>query len=54
MEQLPTLAEHVEAWLAVERGQVQPSTLQTYRRQLEGYALPRLGALRLDKITPRT
>lgn len=46
----PTFAQYSARWLA-ERP-LRPSTARTYRVYLDRHALPRLGSLRLDKITP--
>jgi hypothetical protein len=49
----PTLAGFVtDEWLPSRRAALKPSTWASYRDVLEGRVLPRIGALRLDRITP--
>lgn len=53
-EDLPTLkAFVVDEWLPGRRAAVRASTWASYRDVLEGRVLPRIGALRLDRITPK-
>lgn len=48
-----TLAQFVrDDWLPATSVRVRPLTLKHYREQLERYALPELGHLRLDKLEP--
>jgi integrase len=48
------LAEWVtRLWLPVVRSQLKESTFDSYRRNMQLHVLPRLGAVPLDKITPR-
>jgi integrase len=50
----PTLAGFVrDEWLPGRRGALRQSTWASYRDVLEGRVLPRIGALRLDRITPK-
>lgn len=46
-----TVATTAEDWLAAAR-RLRPSTRETYRRDLDRHVLPKLGALRLDRLTP--
>jgi integrase len=46
-----TLKEWAEKWLERKSREVRPNTLDAYRREL-GYALPVLGDLPLQKVTP--
>ncbi|RIH85391.1 putative defective protein IntQ [Calidithermus terrae] len=46
-----TLREWAEQWLERKRREVRPNTYDAYKREL-GYALPVLGKLPLQKITP--
>ncbi|MEX2324056.1 MAG: site-specific integrase [Acidimicrobiia bacterium] len=39
-------------WLPTMRSRVKPSTFDSYRRNLELHVLPRLGGLRLSRLTP--
>lgn len=53
---LPTASQTLESWLTywldkVAAKRVRPSTLYTYRRQLEKQVIPVLGKVRLDKLT---
>lgn len=53
---LPTASQTLESWLTywldkVAAKRVRPSTLYTYRRQLESQVIPVLGKVRLDKLT---
>jgi integrase len=52
-----TLAQYVESWLPThrsKRGPIRPRTAAHYRRLLDHYILPDLGALPLTKIQPAT
>jgi integrase len=54
---LPTASQTLESWLTywldkVAAKRVRPSTLYTYRKQLEAQVIPVLGKVRLDKLTP--
>lgn len=46
-----TVGEWAEQWLERKSREVRPNTLDAYRREL-GYALPALGHLPLQKVTP--
>lgn len=46
-----TLQEWAERWLERKKAEVRPNTYEAYKREL-GYALPVLGKLPLQKITP--
>lgn len=46
-----TLQEWAERWLERKKTEVRPNTYEAYKREL-GYALPVLGKLPLQKITP--
>jgi integrase len=53
---LPTASQTLESWLTywldkVAAKRVRPSTLYTYRKQLESQVIPVLGTVRLDKLT---
>jgi integrase len=53
---IPTASQTLETWLTywldkVAAKRVRPSTLYTYRRQLEKQVIPVLGKVRLDKLT---
>jgi len=53
---IPTASQTLETWLTywldkVAAKRVRPSTLYTYRRQLEVQVIPVLGKTRLDKLT---
>lgn len=41
-------------WLPTMKTQVKPSTWDSYQRNLNLHVLPRLGHLKLEKVTPRT
>jgi integrase len=50
--EMPSLAAFVGEWLAGRRASLRPSTWNSYKDVLEGRVVPRLGALRLGKLTP--
>lgn len=50
--QRATVADRVAAWLAGTAGTVDPSTLESYRSELERLVLPGLGGLKLADLTP--
>jgi integrase len=53
-EEASTLAAFVrDEWLPGRSAAVRASTWASYRDALEGRVLPRIGALRLDRVTPR-
>lgn len=48
-----TLADYLrDEWLPAMRGEVRPSTLDSYRRNIELHVVPRLGRTALQKLTP--
>jgi len=54
---MATASQPLEVWLTywldkVAAKRVRPSTLYTYRKQLEKHVIPALGKVRLDKLTP--
>lgn len=49
----PNLAAFVDEWLAGRRQSLRPSTWSSYEDVLTGRVVPRLGALRLDKLTAK-
>lgn len=49
----PSLAAFVVEWLAGRRASLRPSTWASYKDVLEGRVVPRLGALRLDRVTAK-
>jgi integrase len=52
--EVPTLAAFVrDEWLPGRHAAVRASTWASYRDTLEGRVVPRIGALRLDRVTPR-
>jgi integrase len=52
--EVPTLRRFVlDEWLPGRKAAVRPSTWASYRDALEGRVLPRIGALRLDRVTPK-
>lgn len=50
---VPTFAVLVDRWLAgaAERGELEATTLRTYRGLLDRWILPRIGGTRVDRIT---
>lgn len=47
-----TLAEYLQIWLTgLPASGLRPSTIDGYRRNLEGYIIPRLGNVRVDALT---
>jgi integrase len=48
----PTLSEYAEDWLTMLAG-VRPATAIEYRRDLETYVLPRIGAMRIGALDAR-
>lgn len=51
MPDVPTLASYLTDWLEVQRTRLQPSTLASYRGNVERYLVPGLGQRRLDELT---
>jgi hypothetical protein len=41
-----------EQWLPALAGQVRPTTLHAYQTSLERYAIPRIGAMLLQRLSP--
>jgi integrase len=48
----PTVSEHAQEWLGMLAG-VRPATVSEYRRDLETYVLPRIGASRMGSLDAR-
>jgi integrase len=46
-----TVADFLERWLVSREGQVKPRTLQLYQYELRHYAIPRIGRVKLPKLT---
>jgi hypothetical protein len=46
-----TVREFCEQWLTLQTGRVKASTLYSYRHNLEHYLIPRIGDVRLQKLT---
>lgn len=44
--------EYLEAWLPAIRGSVEPSTWESYERNVRNHLLPALGDIRLQALTP--
>jgi integrase len=49
--EVPTLGAYVAEWLAGRRSSLRQSTWASYEDVLEGRVVPRLGALRVDRVT---
>jgi len=47
-----TVREYLEQWLEVQASQVRPTTLVSYKLHIEKYIQPRIGAERLQQLTP--
>jgi integrase len=47
-----SVGEYLEAWLPAIRGSLEPSTLESYERNVRNHLLPTLGAIRLQALTP--
>lgn len=47
-----SLGDYLDDWLNLQRSQLQPSTLLSYRTNIECYLKPGLGHLRLKELTP--
>ncbi|MBN1631073.1 MAG: site-specific integrase [Thermoleophilia bacterium] len=47
-----TVGEYLEQWLEAQGGQVRPTTLVSYRLHVDRYIVPRIGAERLQQLTP--
>lgn len=48
-----TTASYLRDWLASVEASLRPNTLSGYRKSLEKHVLPRIGAVRLARLTPR-
>ncbi|MDT3681202.1 MAG: site-specific integrase [Truepera sp.] len=48
----PTLGAYLERWLTEKARQVKPRTVESYRYTVEKYIAPKLGRVRLGKLTP--
>jgi hypothetical protein len=46
------VAEYLQQWLSHVAGRVRPKTLDGYRGLIRLYALPALGAIRLEDLGP--
>ena len=46
------VSEYLQQWLSHVAGRVQPKTLDGYRGLIRLYALPALGAIRLEDLGP--
>jgi integrase len=46
-----TVGEYLREWLQLQRSQLQPSTLESYRSNVERYLVPALGDVPLDQLT---
>jgi integrase len=51
--EVPTVAAFIDDWLAGRRPSLRDSTWESYRDTLTGRVVPRLGALRLDRVRPK-
>jgi integrase len=51
--EVPTVAAFIDEWLAGRRPSLRDSTWASYRDVLTGRVVPRLGALRLDRVRPK-
>ncbi len=47
-----SVAEYLEQWLEASETRVRPTTLVSYRLHVEEYIVPRIGAERLQQLTP--
>jgi len=47
-----TVKEYLEQWLEVQASQVRPTTLVSYKLHVDKYIVPRIGAERLQQLTP--
>ena len=47
-----TVAQYLERWLNEVDRHVQPRTIKDYRYTVERYIIPRIGKIKLDKLTP--
>ncbi len=46
-----TVGQYLTDWLQLQRSQLQPSTLESYRSNVERYLVPALGDVLLDQLT---
>jgi integrase len=51
--EVPTVAAYIDEWLARRRTSLRPTTWTSYQDVLTGRVVPQLGALRLDRVTPK-
>ena len=49
-----TVLSYLREWLELQRTQLQPSTLRSYRLAVENYLGPRIGHVTLDELDPPT
>lgn len=49
---LETMREYLEAWLPAIRGTIEPSTWESYERNVHNHLLPTLGDIRLQALSP--
>jgi integrase len=47
-----TLREYMESWLPAIRGTIEPSTFESYERNVKNHLVPALGDIRLQELTP--
>jgi integrase len=47
-----TVGEYLERWLPAIRGTIEPSTWESYERNVRNHLLPALGDIRLQALTP--
>lgn len=47
-----TVAQLIDQWLTVRQDAVRPNTIAAYRNHLQRQVSPRIGALRLEQVTP--
>jgi integrase len=48
-----TLGDYlVERWLPAKRGQLRPSTFDSYARNIQNHVLPRVGSIPIQRLTP--
>lgn len=48
---MPALGDYLQQWLELQRSQLQPSTWESYRINVDCYLRPGLGTLRLDQLS---
>lgn len=47
-----TLRQYLETWLPAIRGTIEPSTFESYERNVKNHLVPVLGDVRLQELTP--